>query len=366
MAQRGCTRLSRDHLLHQAMELTYIFDPEKWYLGTLCIHGHKWPGTDLSIRRLDKRSPRCAGCAAMGKQSLPWLFKFIDQQASGVPDGLTLGKLCKEGHSWKSTGYSLRRSSGHCVECGDKYRDPEKRKAICRRYYLRNKETLREQSRDSQRRRRTTPQYREYLQRTRDERAEYKRQQRAKAGADTYGPRELIKLHAAIKRAGRLPSVARLVYEQQREHWREHPSDRDEFLRQYAQWRHHWNYAMSLTYRLYHRSKSKKRKAQQRGSTAFLLSPDQLWRRWVDFNHTCAYCGAGGDLQIEHVIPISKGGEHHLGNIVPACQRCNFSKGKADALTWYQSQSFFDETRWQRIQNLLARSQPGYEQPSLL
>lgn len=173
-------------------------------------------------------------------------------------------------------------------------------------------------------------------------------------------------LDSALRNAGRSPSVARLIYREQLGRWRKHPAEYQRHLREKAVRNARWRYLTDLGHRLYHRSKSKKRKAQQRGSTAFLLSPDQLWRRWVDFNHTCAYCGAGGDLQIEHVIPISKGGEHHLGNVVPACQSCNFSKGKADALTWYQSQPFFDETRWQRIQDLLARSQPGYDQPSLL
>jgi hypothetical protein len=30
------------------MELQYTFDPERFYLGTLCKHKHRWPGTDLS------------------------------------------------------------------------------------------------------------------------------------------------------------------------------------------------------------------------------------------------------------------------------------------------------------------------------
>lgn len=121
-------------------------------------------------------------------------------------------------------------------------------------------------------------------------------------------------------------------------------------------------YTMSLSYRLYHRSKSKHRKAKQRGSTALMLTPDQLWRRWVEFHHCCAYCGADGDLHIEHVIPISKGGEHHLGNILPACQRCNYSKRSASVEEWYRAQPFFTEQRWQAIQAALAKSRPTTEQ----
>jgi 5-methylcytosine-specific restriction endonuclease McrA len=166
-------------------------------------------------------------------------------------------------------------------------------------------------------------------------------------------------------RASGAPSVAQLVYQQQIEHWRAHPEDRAEFSRQYAQWRHHWNYATSLRYRLYHRAKAKVRKTRERGSRTVMLSGDQLWRRWVEFGHCCAYCGAGGDLQVEHVIPISQGGEHHLGNIVPACQRCNFSKGKQDAEQWYRAQQFFSEARWRAIGTALAKGQPTTEQLSI-
>jgi 5-methylcytosine-specific restriction endonuclease McrA len=177
---------------------------------------------------------------------------------------------------------------------------------------------------------------------------------------------DTIALRQAIKCAGRLPSVARLVYDQQREHWRQNPGDRAEYLRQQRQRNQRWRYMTNESHRLYHRSKSKRRKAQQRGSTSLMLSPDQLWRRWMQFGHECAYCGAGGDLQMEHVIPISKGGEHHLGNIVPACQRCNFSKGRANAEQWYRSQPFFCETRWTKLRNILCRSQPVIEQLSIL
>lgn len=251
-----------------------------------------------------------------------------------------LGSPCKRNHLWDE-GVTLRTvKNGHCPLCA-------RIDALDRA------------------RRRDPSVTRAYLERTRDMRNEYKRQQRALAGAKTHGPRDLFELHAAIRRCGRIPSVAQLVIDQQREHWRQHPEDRAEHLRQQNLRNQRWRYMTDESFRLYHRSKSKRRKAQQRGSTALMLSPDQLWRRWVQFSHTCAYCGAGGDLQVEHVIPISKGGEHHLGNIVPACQRCNFSKGKADAEQWYKAQPSFSEARWRKIQTVLARSQPTTEQLSI-
>jgi 5-methylcytosine-specific restriction endonuclease McrA len=42
----------------------------------------------------------------------------------------------------------------------------------------------------------------------------------------------------------------------------------------------------------------------------------------------CYYCGAKPDetLHMEHVIPLSRGGRHAIGNVVPACRTCNLQK----------------------------------------
>ena len=40
-------------------------------------------------------------------------------------------------------------------------------------------------------------------------------------------------------------------------------------------------------------------------------------------NHTCAYCGDGEANQVDHIIPVSKGGSNELHNLVTACARCN-------------------------------------------
>jgi len=174
--------------------------------------------------------------------------------------------------------------------------------------------------------------------------------------------KERLLIDVYIRKAGRLPSVARLVYNQQREHWRQHPADYETYHLERSKHNFRWRYMVDPKFRLYHRSKARERKARERGSTTLMLSPDQLWRRWVQFDHCCAYCGTNGDLHMEHVIPISKGGEHHLGNIVPACQRCNYSKHTLEAQAWYRSQPFFDETRWHHIQSILAQSQPSFQQ----
>lgn len=55
-------------------------------------------------------------------------------------------------------------------------------------------------------------------------------------------------------------------------------------------------------------------------------------KEWEDIkeehNHSCYYCGKKPKrLEIEHKIPISRGGAHDPINIVPSCMKCNRDKG---------------------------------------
>lgn len=44
----------------------------------------------------------------------------------------------------------------------------------------------------------------------------------------------------------------------------------------------------------------------------------------------CAYCNALADT-VDHVVPLARGGRNELGNLVPACKWCNFSRGGRQA-----------------------------------
>lgn len=43
-------------------------------------------------------------------------------------------------------------------------------------------------------------------------------------------------------------------------------------------------------------------------------------------NHSCQYCGSNKHLTLDHVIPVSKGGQHKWDNVVTACEPCNQRK----------------------------------------
>ena len=56
---------------------------------------------------------------------------------------------------------------------------------------------------------------------------------------------------------------------------------------------------------------------------------DDVWRFMKEmYKNRCYYCDRGGiKLQREHRIPLARGGDNHLSNIVPACEPCNRRKG---------------------------------------
>jgi len=59
-------------------------------------------------------------------------------------------------------------------------------------------------------------------------------------------------------------------------------------------------------------------------------TPAQWHARCAFYGWRCAYCGKQlnrGTVEIDHVIPVAKGGTGWASNLVPACRSCNSSKG---------------------------------------
>lgn len=48
----------------------------------------------------------------------------------------------------------------------------------------------------------------------------------------------------------------------------------------------------------------------------------------------CFECGATNKIHIDHIIPIIKGGNHSIGNLMPLCANCNLSKGSKTYMEW--------------------------------
>ena len=48
----------------------------------------------------------------------------------------------------------------------------------------------------------------------------------------------------------------------------------------------------------------------------------------------CAACGNRDRIELDHIIPISRGGRHSIGNVQPLCRSCNASKGAKLLAEW--------------------------------
>lgn len=72
------------------------------------------------------------------------------------------------------------------------------------------------------------------------------------------------------------------------------------------------------------------------------------WAELVEeWDGRCAYCGVTPMvLTQDHAVPIARGGEHSIDNIVPACQPCNSSKGDRMYYEWKLTPGYARARRW--------------------
>lgn len=76
-------------------------------------------------------------------------------------------------------------------------------------------------------------------------------------------------------------------------------------------------------------------KARRAKKLAKQVAPQLTLEQWeqiqIEWNYQCAYCNLQKPLTQDHLIPLSKGGQHTYDNILPACESCNKKKGSLDA-----------------------------------
>lgn len=96
-------------------------------------------------------------------------------------------------------------------------------------------------------------------------------------------------------------------------------------------------------------------KASARRRARKLASPgteptaeQQMDLRWL-LGGRCYYCGecAGDNMELDHVVPLVRGGSVGVENLVPACRPCNASKNDSDALTWLTTSRRANDTRFE-------------------
>ena len=81
---------------------------------------------------------------------------------------------------------------------------------------------------------------------------------------------------------------------------------------------------------LIQRNKTARRRSLLRSNGTYLVSKIEILRL---LRKGCFYCGANAE-HIDHIVPISRGGRHSVGNLTGACKSCNLSKGAKFITEW--------------------------------
>lgn len=263
-----------------------------------------------------------------------------------------LGKLCRNGHDWNSTGKSLRyltTNSQRCIQCTSektkrqKEKDPEKVAYYIKQWHQRHPEKCAESSKRC--RERKIEQYRERERRYRE------------------GNREEIAIRINKWRKENRERVLEL----QRKDRIKNPERETERGKRYRKLhaeecairRKKWREKNPEKVKIY----KHERRARKLAVHTVPYTPDQVKYLVATFNSCCAYCGIKSErLSIDHFIPLSKGGTETISNLVPACIQCNSSKHNYDAKEWYKKQSFYSYKRWRKILKVLHRTEHNLNQ----
>lgn len=87
------------------------------------------------------------------------------------------------------------------------------------------------------------------------------------------------------------------------------------------------------------RAKNHGRRAALAGVQSFAVTARDVRRLFARFDGCCTYCHTrpSEPLQLDHVVPLARGGRHSIGNLTPACRSCNSSKRDRLLCEWLPS-----------------------------
>lgn len=83
-----------------------------------------------------------------------------------------------------------------------------------------------------------------------------------------------------------------------------------------------------------HVEEENRRRARKLGADSREVSQRDLHRLLVRFGGLCGYCQTRRHEHWDHVIPLSRGGRHAIGNLLPSCAKCNLTKRAMFLAEW--------------------------------
>ena len=66
---------------------------------------------------------------------------------------------------------------------------------------------------------------------------------------------------------------------------------------------------------------------RSRGYNAGTFDRVAVAEKFNKMGGACVMCGSVDRIEVDHIIPLSKGGTNHIDNLQPLCKRCNSAKG---------------------------------------
>lgn len=146
----------------------------------------------------------------------------------------------------------------------------------------------------------------------------------------------------AAKRDKNMSKKVREYRKEQQRKWRSENKER--IKEQYKKWvaknkeqvrEQVRNWQKSKRGKILCRKNNHKRRALLKNSLFSLTIKDidRIFERDIG----CVYCNSLNSRELDHIIPISKGGSTIFNNMVLACRYCNCSKGNKDVFSWCKS-----------------------------
>lgn len=304
------------------------WNPNLHKLGSLCKRKHEWQETGQSVRLI--KGSICAVCcrkhgrkeyAPMKPEQILELYDVpFDEQVH------YLGDICPKGHGYKDTGNSVRlKSTVKCTYClrlegQEKHRRsqhkqgkivPECLCSICENKRSRVSHVLSLETFD------TTELY---------------------LGTLCKRNHNYLNTGLSLRKINRRTGTSRGNF----------------CLECDKEWLQNWKPQNQEAYNFQKAAAAHKRRAKKKSNVHVPYSKTDKDNRYKLFGNRCSYCGKENmKLTVEHVIPINKNGHDAIYNIIPACGRCNRSKGNRDLHIWYPQKSYFSQQRLDLIESLV-------------
>lgn len=113
---------------------------------------------------------------------------------------------------------------------------------------------------------------------------------------------------------------------------RSYYKNREQRLQEYKEWyskndRSAYNLAWSRANPEKRHESKRRRKALIKGATQIeSFTKDQIWERDKGFCGICGLLAKFSDWHLDHIIPLSRGGQHTMDNVQVSHPKCNLSK----------------------------------------